>query len=276
MKLMKENIETQIMLYADNELSAGEIRDLMAYLEKYPEYKALLSEYQYSVLQPEEMIFEDKEKLFQHHGRKAKALPLKMTIGIAAAIAIILAVTGYYQRAGNDNLLDNAQKNMVVRASDSFSRKLETVVNPDKSHKKEDPAGTSTAARSTAVSQNITAVSRSSVRQRSDVALIKPVTFLPTVDITADPQPVMILVEPVGPAIMEQQRQTGVRPQARQPGDLLAAQIEAVYEQSDRLKGVHSLVTELDERKSRAVDAWQQIKNTNVILKIGSKEIVIK
>lgn len=276
-KLTKENIETQIMLYVDNELPAGAVQDLIAYLEKYPEYKALLSDYQYSVLSSEEMVFAHKEQLLKPQSRKV--VSLKTTIGIAAAVAIILTITGYYQWTRNDSILPSSR--MALNKTDKSAARIPQVIiaDPDKRNKKQDVVQNAQKVKGTGGVQSVASVHvRPDVRRKNDLGAMEPMNDVLTVALTHEHRPVPVFVKPVNTSFRQQEQ--GAVPEqvtAHPPKNgLVAAQITTIYEQSDRLAGIHSLVAELDERKNRAVDAWQQIKTANVVLKIGSKEIVIK
>lgn len=276
MKLTKENIETQIMLYVDNELSAEELRSLLTYLGQHPEYEALLREYQNSVLPPEELFFAEKNQLMQAENRKV--IPFRIISGVAAAIAIILAIAGYYQWINNDDLLHN-KRVMALNSSDSVANSQPKVVaKADNVGQKQDaaPAG-KPYQRLHGRAQNVLPVNAPILvmqGQKKNVLAIKPMPLLPSAVIADIQQPEQVEVAPVEPDFSEQQPIAAQEP-AHQPGVLPANQIAAILEQSDRLKGAHSLVAELDERKNKAVDTWQQIKSANVILKIGSKKIMI-
>jgi cell pole-organizing protein PopZ len=92
MKVNKENIEEQILLYVDGELDAAAEGELMDFLQKYPEYDALLQDYLSTVLHPEEaLLFPGKEHLLRQEARVTPFVSIK-TIRIAAAAAGIIAV----------------------------------------------------------------------------------------------------------------------------------------------------------------------------------------
>lgn len=274
-KWTKENIETQIMLYVDNELSAEEVGDLLTFLERHPEYKTLLRDYQESVLPPEQLIFSDKNQLLQMPDRKI--VPFRIIGGVAAAIAIILAIAGYYQWTNNNDLSGNKGRMALNRADSATNSQTQMVAAAGNAGPKQDTAPIGKPSQRQGSAQNVLPVNApmaATQSQQKNIAVIKPMPLLPAVVIADSQQPVVLVIEPVEPDLSQQQ--PVIAPQAaHQPGVLPAGRIVAILEQSDRLKGVHSLVAELDERKNRAVDAWQQIKSANVILKIGSKEIVI-
>lgn len=275
-KLTKENIETQIMLYVDNELPAGEARDLLAFLEQHPEYKILLGDYQDSVLQPEEMVFPNKKQLLQ--AGNVKVVPLRIVSGVAAAIVIILAFAGYYQWTNNDDLLNNKEHLTLNRIGRAANSQPQIVAEADSAGPQQDTEPVQKPSQRPGQAQNVLPVNAPMVAtqgQQKNIVVIKPMALLPAVAIAEDSQQsVAVVVAAVVPDLSSQQPILAQKP-AQQREELPASQIAAILEQSDRLKGVHSLVAELDERKNRAVEAWQQIKSANVILKIGSKDIVI-
>lgn len=99
MKIRKENIEALLFDYAEGNLSREEAKELEAFLEKNPQYAALLQAYdkEEKLEEPSDIVFEDKDGLFRlASGKKKKSLVLKMPsyawISAAAAVLLLLVV----------------------------------------------------------------------------------------------------------------------------------------------------------------------------------------
>lgn len=99
MKIRKENIEALLFDYAEGNLSREEAKELEAFLEKNPQYAALLQAYdrEEKLEEPSDIVFEDKDDLFRlASGKKKKSLVLKVPsyawISAAAAVLLLLVV----------------------------------------------------------------------------------------------------------------------------------------------------------------------------------------
>ncbi len=99
MKIKKENIEALLFDYAEGNLNREEEKALEAFLEKNPQYAALLQAYdrEEKLEEPSDIVFEDKDGLFRlASGGKKKSLVLKMPsyawISAAAAVLLLLVV----------------------------------------------------------------------------------------------------------------------------------------------------------------------------------------
>lgn len=99
MKIREENIEALLFDYAEGNLSREEAKTLEAFLEKNPQYAALLQAYdrEEKSEEPSDIVFEDKEGLFRlATGKKRKSLVLKVPsyawISAAAAVLLLLVV----------------------------------------------------------------------------------------------------------------------------------------------------------------------------------------
>lgn len=99
MKIKKENIEALLFDYAEGNLNREEEKALEAFLEKNPQYAALLQAYdrEEKLEEPSDIVFEDKDGLFRlASGKKKKSLVLKVPsyawISAAAAVLLLLVV----------------------------------------------------------------------------------------------------------------------------------------------------------------------------------------
>ena len=99
MKIRKENIEALLFDYAEGNLNREEEKALEAFLEKNPQYAALLQYYdkEEKLEEPSDIVFEDKDGLFRlASGKKKKSLVLKVPsyawISSAAAVLLLLIV----------------------------------------------------------------------------------------------------------------------------------------------------------------------------------------
>lgn len=99
MKIRKENIEALLFDYAEGNLSREEAKELEAFLEKNPQYAALLQAYDKDekLEEPSDIVFEDKEGLFRlATERKKKSSILKVPsyawISATAAVLLLLIV----------------------------------------------------------------------------------------------------------------------------------------------------------------------------------------
>lgn len=99
MKIKKENIEALLFDYAEGNLNREEEKALEAFLEKNPQYAALLQAYdrEEKLEEPSDIVFEDKDGLFRlASGKKKKSLVLKVPsyawISAAAAVLLLLIV----------------------------------------------------------------------------------------------------------------------------------------------------------------------------------------
>ena len=99
MKIRKENIEALLFDYAEGNLNREEEKALEAFLEKNPQYAALLQAYdrEEKLEEPSDIVFEDKDGLFRlATERKKKSSILKVPsyawISAAAAVLLLLVV----------------------------------------------------------------------------------------------------------------------------------------------------------------------------------------
>lgn len=99
MKIKKENIEALLFDYAEGNLSREEAKELEVFLEKNPQYAALLQAYdkEEKLEEPSDIVFEDKDGLFRlATERKKKSSILKVPsyawISAAAAVLLLLVV----------------------------------------------------------------------------------------------------------------------------------------------------------------------------------------
>ena len=98
MKIRKENIEALLFDYAEGNLSREEAKELEAFLEKNPQYAALMQTYDKDekLEEPSDIVFEDKESLFRLASGKKKSSILKVPsyawISAAAAVLLLLVV----------------------------------------------------------------------------------------------------------------------------------------------------------------------------------------
>ncbi len=93
----KENYEEYMMLYADRELNEAEEKALLAYVLKHPELDAELNAYTATQLQPDNtLVFENKEELLQKPAKRI-ALVRNWKFYAAAACALLLFGTFFFQ-----------------------------------------------------------------------------------------------------------------------------------------------------------------------------------
>ena len=71
MKVNRENYEIWIIDYLDGKLTAGQTDELLAFLEKNPDLKEEFESFEPVELQPEEVLFEQKDRL-----KKTKVIPV--------------------------------------------------------------------------------------------------------------------------------------------------------------------------------------------------------
>lgn len=95
MKIKKENIEALLFDYAEGNLNREEEKALEAFLEKNPQYAALLQAYdrEEKLEEPSEIVFEEKEDLFKfatQRKRKSFVLNVPKFVWIFSAAAVLL------------------------------------------------------------------------------------------------------------------------------------------------------------------------------------------
>lgn len=95
MKIKKENIEALLFDYAEGNLSREEAKELEAFLEKQPQYAALLQYYDKGekLEEPSEIVFEEKEDLFKfatQRKRKSLVLNVPKFVWVSSAAAVLL------------------------------------------------------------------------------------------------------------------------------------------------------------------------------------------
>lgn len=95
MKIKKENIEALLFDYAEGNLSREEAKKLEAFLEKQPQYAALLQYYDKGekLEEPSEIVFKEKETLFllaTQRKRKSFVLNVPKFVWVSSAAAVLL------------------------------------------------------------------------------------------------------------------------------------------------------------------------------------------
>lgn len=87
------NYEEWLLSYADNELTTEEIRDVERFIAAHPEVKTELDLFQKTKLQPEAIVFPDKESLYRKE-EKAKVVVIHWKRwAVAAALLIGVSTT---------------------------------------------------------------------------------------------------------------------------------------------------------------------------------------
>lgn len=266
-KLTKENIETQILLYVDKELSAEESQDLLRYINRHPEYQSLLREYQESVLLPEPLTFSDKNQLLQASGRKI--VPFRIISGIAATIALIMGLAIYFYRTDKPAV---SSRDMAVHQANTTNRPAAMIAHQADNNRFE-PELDKPVKHPVGSPQPVNRQTATTRPQHHVVTKIEPLPTLPMLALAA-PTTAKISLRTVEPDLSPK-KPTDLRESEHRSAEQLNDQMATFWDKSERLNGVHSLVAELDDRKNRAVDAWQRIRTSNIIVKIGSKEIMI-
>ena len=128
--ITKQNIEEYILMYVDQELSTDESDALLLFLQQHPEYQAMLTAYQATVLELEEaIIYPDKDILYKTEAPKVVVLPIanskakwwKMT---AVAAVLALMSFGIYQFTWqNINFIDASNPKIAENVADQPAEK---------------------------------------------------------------------------------------------------------------------------------------------------------
>lgn len=118
MKIKKENIEALLFDYAEGNLSREEAKKLEAFLEKNPQYAALLQAYdrEEKLEEPSEIVFKEKEALFRlatQRKRKSFVLNVPKFVWISSAAAVLLLLIVLLP-------LSNDEQNMQESANTAF------------------------------------------------------------------------------------------------------------------------------------------------------------
>ncbi|MEX6686038.1 hypothetical protein QTN47_00950 [Danxiaibacter flavus] len=99
------NYEEYMLSYVDNELDEADKKSVEKFVLQNPQLQAQFSLLQKVVLEPEEIVFEHKEKLYRHS--KKRVIPITF-LRIAAAAAILIACAGIWMVVGKkDTSLTN-------------------------------------------------------------------------------------------------------------------------------------------------------------------------
>jgi len=122
MKINIQNIDTYLMSYIDNELSLAEIKELELFIKEHPVYEKELALLKQTVLEVDEIEYEDKQLLYRYsemeatlpsafkkqlYRQEAKVVEGFFTrtniISISSIAALLLLFIGYrFYSSGND------------------------------------------------------------------------------------------------------------------------------------------------------------------------------
>jgi hypothetical protein len=135
MKINIQNIDTYLMSYIDNELSLAEINELELFIKAHPVYEKELALLKQTVLEADEIEYEDKQLLYRYsemeaplpsaikkqlYRQEAKVVEGFFTrtkiISISSIAALLLLFIGYrFYTSGND--LNNASFSQRKKAN---------------------------------------------------------------------------------------------------------------------------------------------------------------
>jgi hypothetical protein len=116
-----DNYEEQFLLYIDKELNAAEKRSVEKFVLQHPQFQDEFTLLKQTVLEPEAVIFEDKESLLRKEERRV--IPMFLRFAAAAAIIGIAVLVWWTQ----DNKTTNTPQIAERKSIDSVTENIAVV-----------------------------------------------------------------------------------------------------------------------------------------------------
>ncbi|PSK90128.1 anti-sigma factor family protein [Taibaiella chishuiensis] len=276
MEINPNNIEEQILLYVDGELSTEEAGNLLQYIALHPQWRILLEEYKSLVLPPEdELVFEGKEALLQPEPQVLPFKPSRKPVLMrrAAAVALIAGAAGLtwlFSRQDIGSALPGSTPVALVHqpvAVDTTTPGAPATVTP-----------TPTVMIARSNTQTMTTAKN---------GVVQPATALPgaqvarhestPVDPIAGNLPVAVGEAPPKQRALEMQRPLALT--EAESADALAskASLPGWLPVSDqKLEGLNGLIAHIRGVKDSVASKAAQLKRTTFVIRLGEKEIAFR
>ena len=274
MEINPNNIEEQILLYVDGELSTEEAAGLLQYIGLNPQWRTLLDDYQSLVMpQDDELVFEGKEALLQPEPQVIPFKPAsKLTlVRRAAAVALFAGAAGltwFLTRQDNGSILPAGTPVALVHQAATPATPAQgipvttTPVQPQPLR----IAAVQPAVKPTVQTNAGRPVSPLN-RQQAEV-----------IDAIAAGSPTLLGEHPEKQLALELQRPEVLMEPARQE-TVAGSTTELpawlpVNEQ--KLEGLNGLIAHIRDVKDSVAAKAAQLKKTTFVIRLGDKEIAFK
>jgi hypothetical protein len=282
------NYEEYMLLYADRELKPEEEQALLAFVTAHPELKAELEAYAATRMQPDEaIVYEGKDSLLKTAEPVRRIGLGNWKMYMAAACVLLVAVLFITNRKNTDETADLTTVKETITAPVTKNPQApihetldDTTLNNIALQKKvhsTQPVNT-IAVKKAAVKQEIIAVNKVPVKHK----VTDPATIAThrkrdtTVQTIAHAPKEKTTTQPELPAVGEEatpQVVDGVTIPGRKKSGIANRFIAAVL--GDKPQGIEGLEAALDDKLAAAKNIGEEIKDTEVKLRIGKKELLI-
>lgn len=274
MELNEKNIEEQILLYVDGELSQMEEQALIAYLNLHPEDMDLLNQYQQAKMPMERVVFPGMDDLLKREQKTIRFTHYwkKSSVGIAAAVLLALVLTVAYQWHSNDAAQPVPLSNLAVE--ESFG-----VDTPQKQQKRIMPASEKKPSLEKQVVRKIKGhlpTGNQNETNKPKMQEEKKMAYLPTVLPKVKrirPEWVNVALVPLHPYKEAVEGADGTALKKSADNDVLNKLI-AASEKSEKLQGINDILNQVQDKKRTIQSGWENLKHSRVVLQLGNQEIV--
>jgi hypothetical protein len=269
-----ENYEEYLLLYADGELSAAELKELEVFISQHPELKDEMDIYAATKLVPDEaMVYTGKEQLLKIAPRTI-ALQSWWVYGAAAACIGILLMVGL-------NRQDSTEPTNIARTIPVEEKRIDTAVSEELHSIPASPVAVET----TKPAQPVYLAKEKSKKQKAKVIPT------PVKEPIIVKQEIPVKQEPVVPPVVKTPKtQTAPAPQhvavaeKEKESTIPSSPIEtnedkkgllAMLPKKEDMHGVTALSKNVTEKIEKIKDIPGKIRDTDVHFKIGKKELFV-
>lgn len=265
-----ENYEEYLMLYVDGELGRDEQKALLDFANQHPEVQDELKLYQSTVLIPDmTQVFAGKEQLARKEPAKVIVLGQWVRYGVAAGIILLLGlgITKWLNRGGSDQL---STSDIVKQGTKVTQPKQEEALPEQKIQQLPTEAVKTPAIRqreSNSIAGNsVHSSPKNLVKENTfpkmEIAPVAPIIRELSAENTIE-QPLLLAVAEVTSFVAEEEEAE----KRRLPGWLPVNE--------EKREGLQSLKENLDSRLAKAKSLKDNLKDTELALRFGNKELFV-
>mgnify|MGYP000843840991 CR=1 FL=1 len=265
-----ENYEEYMVLHVDGALSEAEEKALLAFIDQHPELRDELRLYEATVLKPDTtLVYSDKEALLKPEGGTSIPLRQWWMYGAAAGLLLLVGMTAYRTLLSHKSpVIENHSIAQKVPVSEKPVSREEATVN--EAHEQEKlPANQPMIRR-----KEGGYVAAHGVHSNTNARPATTASF-PTMELT----PIQPLVREVTevPVLTAQLSPLEITPSVehyefvaeRTQPDILA------WLPEEKQEGLQTLKENIDQRIVKAKHLKDQLKDSQLALRIGSRELFV-
>ena len=264
-----ENYEEYLLLHVDGELNDAEQKALLDFIALHPEVENELK------MSMSTILTSDTTVCYEHKETLLKPVPVAKTIalgqwwryGVAAGVLLMVSVFAFRQMSSDNGREITNTDVATLPIKETKTRVPAPVVRPTANSALQSPPPVSHREKSSSIARNSVHSSTSEIAKKAglekmEIKTIKPITSEIAVEVT--PAPVELLPVSESPLFPEQ----SAVPE-KLNSNLLA------WLPEEKKEGLELLKKDVGQKMDKANEIRESIKDTQLALKLGNKELIV-